>query len=471
MTVPDGIDVIESHAIDASGSDVRDVRAVLAGTLAASDGSHTAPIGTHASVATLATIGEAIATDAKALDYTSIAQALNPVYDNGGCLGAVVDIDSVGLSGVDVALVPGTNALATSVTVDDVVVQLHASFKVACIGGSGTITVTASAAHITGDLGVSVASSARSRRRCRARRSCSTTSNLSVSGIPSEVTELFDGIVQSKVQSALQSAIESKVPAIANGKLAGLLAQPLSATVLGEATTLSITPTVATISPTGIYLGVETTTLVDGGSGGMFLTEPTTSAEPLMTQTPDLGVAIANDVLNQLLAGLWAAGAFDKTIPVSSISVLAALLDPDATQLVLTLSLPPTAATDPSGNLQLALGDAIISVQDANGTELQRLALSVQTAIDIAATPAGTITMALDPPTVFAQVLTQTDDGSLALTDTQVQGIVTGAWGVLSGQASTALSKLPMPTIAGIELGNPTINSVRNYVLADLALQ
>src|SRR5262245_229623 len=44
-----GISVIETHAIDSLQHDVRDVRAVLAGTLAASDGTIAAPIATHAS--------------------------------------------------------------------------------------------------------------------------------------------------------------------------------------------------------------------------------------------------------------------------------------------------------------------------------------------------------------------------------------------------------------------------------------
>jgi hypothetical protein len=203
----------------------------------------------------------------------------------------------------------------------------------------------------------------------------------------------------------------------------------------------------------------------------MFLTEKTANATTLMSQTHNLGFAIANDCLNQLLAGLWAAGAFDQTVSISSIAVLSAILDSNATQLKLTLSLPPTVATDASGNLKLSIGDAMISVQDASGTELQKLALSLSTAAAVAGTPSGTLTMALDTPTVYAQVISQTDDGSLTLSDSQVEGLVTGAWGLLSGQASTALSKLPLPSIDGVQLGNPTVNSVSNYVLADIPLQ
>jgi hypothetical protein len=83
-----GIALIETHAIDVQGNDVRDVRAVLAGSLAPTDGTSAGHVGARAGVTALRAIGNAVGTAAKAVDYTAAAQALNPVYDNGGCLGA-----------------------------------------------------------------------------------------------------------------------------------------------------------------------------------------------------------------------------------------------------------------------------------------------------------------------------------------------------------------------------------------------
>jgi hypothetical protein len=471
VTVDPGITVIETHAIDKTGHDIRDTRAVLAGTLAATDGTKVAPVAMHASPATLTSIGKAMAGDAKAVDYTAVAQQLNPVYNNGGCLGAVVNITSVSVGNVDVALTPKAGALATDVTIDNVVVKAHVSFSVACIGGSDTLTVSASAAHLSGDLGVTESGG----KLVTSLPSASVTLdnfNLSVGGIPSAVVNLFEGTVKSKVQNALQNAITSKVPPIANAKLAGLLAKPFDAKVLGEDTKLTVTPTAATIAATGMFVGADTKLLVTGGTGGMFLEQaPAMAATSLMTQTRNLGVALANDLVNQLLAGLWAAGAFDKTIAVSSVGVLASLLDPDATQLELKLSLPPTVQSDGTGNLQLAIGDALITVKDASGTQLQQIALTLQTAVAAGPTQSGQISLALAYPTVYAQVLGQVDDGSRPLTAMQVEGIVTGAWGVLSQQAGDALAKLPMPTIAGVTLGAPTVQSVASYVLADIPVQ
>ena len=462
-----GISIIETHAKDAAGHDVRDVRAVLAGTLAPTDGTQAATIAAHASPAVLTAIGNAVAADAQAVDYTSVAQQLNPVYNNGGCLGAVVNITSVSVGNIDVQLTPQSGALATAVTIHDVTVKAHVDFKVACIGGSDTLTVSSSAAHVGGDLGVMVSGG----KLVTSLPSASVSLddfNLSVGGIPSAVVNLFEGTVKSKVQTALQNAILNNVPPIANDKLAGLLAKPFDAKLLGVDTQLTVTPTTATIAPTGMLVAVDSKVAVTGGDGGVFLERPALDPSMLVDATQNLGVAIANDVVNQLLGGLWAAGGFDQTVPMSSLGPLSGLLDPDATQLSVSLSLPPTAETDGSGKLQLAIGDAIIKVQDASGNDLQSIALSVQTSIAAGPAQNGALSLTLGTPTVYAQVLGQADDGSRPLTDMQVEALVSGAWNLVGQQAGNALGKLPMPSIAGVQLGVPTVDAASNFVVADI---
>lgn len=468
-TVPatPGISIIETHAKDQAGHDVRDVRAVLAGTLAASDGTHAATIAAHASPAVLTAVGKTVASDAQAVDYTAIAQQLNPVYDNGGCLGAVVNITSVSVGNVDVQLTPNSGALAAAVTIGNVVVKAHVDFKVACIGGSDTLTVSSSAAHINGDLGITVSGGQLVTSLPGASVSLDDF-NLSVGGIPSAVVSLFEGTVKSKVQTALQNAITSKLPPIANAKLAGLLAQPFDANLLGIATTLTVTPTTATVAPDGMLVAVDSKVAVTGGAGGVFLEQPAPDPSMLASTTQNLGVGIANDVVNQLLGGLWAAGAFDKTVPISSVGPLSGLLDPDATQLSISVSLPPTVQSDSAGTLQLAIGDAIIKVQDASGNDLQTIALSVQTTISAGPTQSGALALALGTPTVYAQVTGQVNDGSRPLTDAQVEAIVSGAWNLVAQQAGEALGKLPMPSIAGLQLGTPTVGAASNFVVADI---
>ena len=108
VPVATGITMLETHAKDAGGHDVRDVRAVLAGSLAPSDGTTSAPLAARAGGPALTAIGHAMATDAEAIDFTAEVTKANPIYDNGGCLGATVNVTSVAMSGIAIGIAPGT---------------------------------------------------------------------------------------------------------------------------------------------------------------------------------------------------------------------------------------------------------------------------------------------------------------------------------------------------------------------------
>ncbi|MBA3499192.1 MAG: hypothetical protein H0T65_02405, partial [Deltaproteobacteria bacterium] len=136
VTVEPGIALVETKAIDSRGQAARDIRAVLAGDVAPSDGSVKAQLGARLSPSGLATVATAVATAAKGIDFTAAAQAMNPVYNNTGCLGARIDITSITLSNITATMAPKAGALETNVNVSNLVVRLNADYKVACIGGS-----------------------------------------------------------------------------------------------------------------------------------------------------------------------------------------------------------------------------------------------------------------------------------------------------------------------------------------------
>lgn len=465
ITVPPGIAIIETHAVDKAGHDVRDVRSVLAGELAPSDGTKTDLVGARVGVAALGAIGNAIGDQAKAVDYTAAVQSLNPVYDNTGCLGATINITSVTLSDVDVALAPKTNLLGTDVVIANLDVRMSAKFKVACIGGSTTITVKATKTTIHGDLGAQIAAG-------KIATSLPTTTvafdnfSIDVGGVPGAIESLLKDQARSGVEKALTSAIKSKVPAIADKTLAGLISKPLSTSILGANTAISITPSQISITPTELFVGVTSKLKVTGGEGGTFLTTPTVVTPSAMTGN-GLGIALDDDLVNELFAGLWAADTFDKSLAVDSIPALGALLDDDARTIDLQLSLPPTVSTA-GGDLELSLGDAIITVKDEAGGDVHKIALSVRTVLKAEPSQSGKILLTVGSPEVYAQVLENSAEVEKPLTDEQVEALVTGVWGVIGVKADDALSNLPMPTIAGINLGAPTVEAGEGLVLANI---
>ena len=470
LTLPAGLSLIETHAIDKGGHDVRDVRAVLAQATATADGSQAAPIGVHASAQTLNAIATAMAHDAEGIDYTSLAQGFNPIYNNGGCLGAVVNITSVSIGSIGASMTPQSGSLGTNVTLNNVTVKLHANFKVACIGGSGDITVTASAAHVSGNLGVTADYGTLTSSLPNASIQLDNF-NFTVSGIPSAVTGLFDGIVQGKVQSMLAGILQSNVPPLVDQKLAGLFADPYSATVLGHDTYVTLVPSDVSIASDGLFASAQTYLSVTDGESGMYAPIPATLDASSMAQSPGLGVALAEDLVNEMLSGLWAAGALDQTLPTSQIAVLAALLDPSAANLAIKFSLPPMLTTTTDGKLQLAIGDMMVTVQDASGTTLQEFALSVTTTLSAGPTQSGKLMLTVGQPTIHADVVEQDPNAAKPLTDPQVEGIVNGVWGLVGDTANQALGNLPMPNIAGVQLGAPTITGTPGFVSADIAVQ
>lgn len=466
ISVAAGLALIETHAIDAGGQDTRDVRSVMSGTLAPTDGSLSAPVAARAGTAAISAVGELMASTAEAIDFTAAVTAMNPVYNNTGCLGAVVNVTSVGLSNIDVSLVPGANIMATEVVIENVVVKAHAKYKAACIGGSSNITIRATKARIKGDLGVAVSAG----KLATSLPTASVTLEgfgLDASGVPGVVEDLIRGQVRKAIENALTQVIRDRAPGMANTALASLLARPVTASILGNETSISVVPSEITLSATGLYVAVDTKVKVAGGEGGMFVSTPAAVSSSLMP-TSGLGVAVAADVVNQLFSGLWAAGSFEQSVSIDTVAILGSLLDADARTLDISTALPPMVTSDAS-TLELAVGDLIVTVRDEAGVEIQSLALSLRTTIAVEPTP-DRVTLALGTPTIYAQVLSQRADLDRPLTDEQVEGIVGGAWGVLRGQADDALATLPMPTLGGVTFGTPAVAGVNGFVVADIPM-
>jgi hypothetical protein len=469
ITVEAGISIIETHAIDAAGNDVRDVRAVLAGTLAPSDGTVDSPIGARLGPAGLDAVGDAIAGAAENINFTTAAQAMNPVYNNTGCLGARIDITSVTLSNIAAALVPKANALDTAVAIDDVVVRMDADYKAACIGGSTTITVRVTKARIRDDLGVTIAAG-----KLKTSLPSPTVAlegfSIDIGGVPGAVESLLRDKAREGVEKALVSVIKSKVPPIADTRLAGLIARPYTASVLGNMTTVGVSPTEVELSASGLFVAIDTSLVVEGGEGGTFVATPMPITSAPVQSAEGLGVLVADDAVNQLFAGLWAAGAFDQSLAIDAVGPAAALLDDDVRTLDVTMSLPPTVTTSGSG-LELAIGDLIVTAKDEAGFEVQRFALSVRTALVAGPTSENTLTLTTTTPVVFAQVLAQSEVVDDPLEDAELEGIITGVWGLVGVLADDALAKLPMPAIAGLQLEAPTVVGKDGYVVLDVGLR
>ena len=460
-----GLAILETHAIDASGNDVRDVRAVLAGTLAPSDATSKAPLGARLGRRGLTTLGDALGTSAEAIDFTAAAKALNPVYDNGGCLGAKVNITSVSVQNIEVTMIPKTGAIDTSVVLENVVVKLDADFKAACIGGSTTITVRSSKARVRDDLSATLVTG-----KIRTALPSPTVTlegfTVDVGGVPGAVEDLLRGQARAGAEKAITSAIKTKVPPMADQKLGALLGQPLATSLLGQELAIDMTPEKLEITDAGIFAVVDTSLVIAGGEGGMFVSTPAAIAT-VTHDVSSIGVLISDDTVNQLFAGLWATRAFERSLSIDAIGPAAALLDDDVRSLDVKLSLPPTV--NAGDTLELAIGDLIITARDGSGAEVQTFALSLRTTL--AARAGATPTLVTTKPTIYAQMLVQTDAVENPLEATEIEGIVGGVWGLVDGMVNDALAKVPMPSVGGVTFEAPAVSSRDGFLVLDAGAQ
>ena len=466
VTVEPGIALVETKAIDSKGQAARDVRAVLAGDVAPSDGSIKSQMGARLSPSGLATVATAVAAAAKGIDFTAAAQAMNPVYNNTGCLGARIDITSVTLSNITATMAPKAGALETSVNVSNLVVRLNADYKVACIGGSTTITARATMARVRDDLGVTLSAG---KLKTAAPNPIVMLEGFSVDvgGVPSQIESLLRDKAREAAETRLAAIVKARVPALADAKLAELIAKPVTASLLGHATKISVTPAKVELATTGLFVALDTSMVVTGGEGGTYASNPMPISASLIAKAEHLGVAVADDAVNQLFAGLWAAGAFDLTLSGDKIGVIAALLDDDVRTLEVTMSLPPTMKTAGSG-LELAVGDLIVTAKDEAGAAVQTFALSLSTTMVAGPTADNRLVLTTTTPVVKAQILSQSAAVDNPLDASELEGIITGVWGVVGGMADDALGKIPMPAIAGIQLGAPTVQGNAGDLVMDV---
>ena len=468
VTVGIGLGIVETIATGPGGTQLRDVRAVLSGQVVPSDGALAAPLAARAGVEALRGIGEAIGNSAEGLNYTNLVKAFNPIYQNDGCLGATVNVTSVDVGNIGVALVPRTGKLETDVEISNITVQAHANYKFSCIGGSTNITVTVSKARIAGDLGVALTGG-------KLDASLPNVSialdgfNFNIGGVPGAVENLLRDRVRDGITNALQNVIRDRVPPIAEQTIAGLLAKPFTTEVLGHDLTVTVDPTAADVSPEGLFVAIESSFTVAGGEGGMYVATPQGVTPATLDGVRGLGLAVADDAVNQLFAGLWATDVLDRTLPIEDTGPLAAILDDDATTIEIHLMLPPSVTTGAEA-LRLSVGDLIVTTRDPAGQEVQRIAISLHSPISAEPSQSGKILLTLGTPEVKAQILTQTEVVQRPLTDEAVEGIIGAVWNLVGSQASDALGKLPLPAVGGISLGAPEVTSVDGFLVADMQL-
>jgi len=220
------------------------------------------------------------------------------------------------------------------------------------------------------------------------------------------------------------------------------------------------------IDATGVQLAVDAGVTVDGENAVEYLTTPGAAAPGMLAGVDGMGLAVADDLFNQLLAGAWGARLLEKNLPVHAGDATQIFFGADTDSLAVELSLPPTVGIGADGTITLQVGDVMVRALDEDGGlgTLAELALSFSVPLSIGVAADGSLTIELMEPQVWAQVITWSDVLPRALADEELEGLARTMFGQIGELASEALAGIPMPAIGGAQIDQASLDTSAGYM-------
>lgn len=467
VVLPQGIEVIETIARDEAGNEARDVRAVLSGNLAATGDMVTDAVGAHLGPQALTIIGDVVGTTVEGMDLAALAGDGPIVSKGGSCVGADVYLQDVQVGHVDVDLAPVTDALDTGVLVSNLDVTLRVLYRLACYDEEAIILVHADTVGLRGDLGMQVVSG---KLVSSLDRSDITLTGFALTsdGLSGTILDLIEGPVEDALPGIVEGIVGDAVPPLMDDALADFAGSSWTVPVLGHDVAIHVRPRDVAMATSGVTLAIDAQVNVSGDDKGRYLSTPASATSALGGAGPGMGLAVADDTLNMMFAGMWAAGALEQTLPVERGNSLGLLLGDETRNLHAKLALPPTVAMDASGDLRLTIGDALIEGTDEAGDPTISLAISLSTTLGAEAFPDGHVRLRLGDAEVWAQVLDQHLDP--AIEGDRIEALIDGVYPMLASAANQALAELPIPALQGISMVNPTMAARGGFLVIDTGL-
>jgi hypothetical protein len=257
--------------------------------------------------------------------------------------------------------------------------------------------------------------------------------------------------------------VQSDLPAMGESYLAEFVAAEYPVRLLDQTVRLKVEPTAMAWDATGGRIAISSSAVVAGVEGASYVSSPS-PAPVAMGRGDGLSVALADDLANQLLAGIWASGALEFTYRPAADDPLQAFL-PGTDLIKATLLLPPVAKADgTSGRISLSIGDAIVQVM-AGERVLAELAINAEVDLTASIGAGGKLALKTGRPVVHAQVISQVDDLPVQLDQPRVAAFAELSVKMLTGTTDDLFDALPIPGLGDAELTEPTITPLDGYVL------
>lgn len=466
INLPPGITIIDTVATDLAGNTANDSRALLAGQLGQLSYPVADGVVAHLSALAMQGYGGLVSDVANNIDFTALATALNPVVNTGdGCNSAKIYVNDVGRENVEVAIEPQNGGLGAQVAIRKVVVTGRVTFRALCIGGSAGWTIRADAYDVggkivptlaSGDIDIALDGVSSGFRGF----------NLDVNGVPGFIEDLFEDRVRDYLAGMMRGKITELVPPLATDFLAEFLSDAWSVSVLGQQVDFSVYPSAMTWTAEGGLIVMDTRSTIPGYEDAMYLSTPTTRPSPNAMAAPGIRLAVADDVLNQLVSGLWASGALEDVLLPLDGDQLSAAFGGDVASMSLTLMLPPVASFDTqTGTGRITIGDLQLEATGQSGETLAKIVISSDIDLAVETSTDGRVKVITRAARIVPQILEQSDALLTPLDNQKVTALADIAIKMMSDKVDELLDSLPVPGLADATIMSPTFQSASGYLL------
>lgn len=451
IDVPVGAELIETAAYASSGAKAVDARAVHVGQMT--------PVGTGVDRAVTATLSAdafarlsaAAGPILKATDFASLLGPMQPMANVGDDLAnAQISISKLALGDVKISLVPVDGGLQFSAELDALDVGAQVAYGGALVvDGSTAVTAKASQLTISGTLVVTPAGASGFTTKIASPSVRTTGLDIQASGLVGSILQLVNDNLGSTIQDAATQSAEQALEPLINDAL-GALAGPQQIDVLGNKLDLIATPAAIKFTSAGALVSMNVQAKIEGSekSPGYIFTP---NGTPSLDVSGGVQLALADDLVNELLAEVHAMGLLDIHLE-GDYGVF------DTADIKLDLP-PMISANVGDGSLRLVIGDMDAMFSD-HGTPVVHAA--VNASVDLQILPgdsAQQIALQFGKVDVFVNAIGDGQPGG------DVEGAASAGIGLQLDNLSQFLITLPVPSVAGVTLDSLSLRGDSGYVV------
>jgi Glucodextranase, domain B len=457
-----GANLLHTVAVGTDGAEQSDTRAVLTGTMQPLDTAVDNAMRAGLSKAAFTRLGTFAGDQIAAANLSALLMPLNPVVakglDNGqeDCLYGKVSVrPGIDMTDANIQFTPTAAGLTLDATFDRVVAPLHARYAAACLDGDTDITIRATQIRIRGNLAATV-SGGRVHVKLANPQVTLTGFDLQASGLPGAVLDLLD--LDQEIGNIMASATEKFVGPMVEKAIEGVKVGEQHLSILGKDLAINVAASGVHFDPTGADIVLDTSMVVGGAPASASYLYTDNQTPPARTNT-GIELALADDAINQLMAGFWASGAIDRTI-VQDLGL--------ADAIALKAKLPPVVSTSADGSMHLTVGD-LMATMTKGGVPTTTLAINLEVALKAEPSPLspGLVKLTLGLPTLTTDVVEDTsglDSVGLGrimpqLVQLQLEGF------------APILGSIPLPSVAGLNPVDVHVGGKGGYVTLAAGIQ